>query len=81
MSITSGQPRPVGGIFGSARLVQSRDEDAVDCFLAADDVDKALEVIAAHGGPVVRGAEDTPYGRLAAVTDPTGAGFNLSSVS
>ena len=24
--------------------------------------------------------EDTPYGRLAAVADPTGAGFNLSSV-
>ncbi|WP_408633297.1 VOC family protein [Mycolicibacterium arenosum] len=23
--------------------------------------------------------EDTPYGRLAAVADPTGAGFNLSS--
>ena len=26
------------------------------------------------------GAEDTPYGRLAAVADPTGAGFNLSSL-
>ena len=31
-------------------------------------------------GSVVRGAEDTPYGRLAAVADPTGAGFNLSSL-
>ena len=49
-------------------------------FLAADDVDKTLEDIVEHGGTVVRGAEDTPYGRLAAVTDPTGAGFNLSSV-
>ena len=29
---------------------------------------------------VVRAAEDTPYGRLAAVTDPTGAPFNLSSI-
>jgi predicted enzyme related to lactoylglutathione lyase len=28
----------------------------------------------------VRAAEDTPYGRLAAVTDPTGAAFNLSSL-
>lgn len=26
------------------------------------------------------GAEDTPYGRLAAVADATGAGFNLSSL-
>ena len=33
-----------------------------------------------NGGSVVRGAEDTPYGRLAAVADPTGAGFNLSSL-
>jgi len=30
-------------------------------------------------GSVVRGAEDTPSGRLAAVADPTDAGFNLSS--
>lgn len=49
-------------------------------FLAADDVDKTLEVITEHGGTIVRGAEDTPYGRLAAVTDPTGAAFNLTSV-
>jgi len=31
-------------------------------------------------GSVVRGAEDTPYGRLAAVADHTGASFNLSSL-
>lgn len=49
-------------------------------FLAADEVDKTLEVIADNGGTIVRGAEDTPYGRLAAVTDPTGAAFNLTSV-
>jgi predicted enzyme related to lactoylglutathione lyase len=33
-----------------------------------------------NGGTVIRGAEDSPYGRLAAVADPTGAGFNLSSL-
>ncbi|MDG4665747.1 VOC family protein [Mycobacterium sp. 236(2023)] len=49
-------------------------------FLASDDVDKTVELIVANGGTVERGAEDTPYGRLAAVADPTGAGFNLSSV-
>jgi predicted enzyme related to lactoylglutathione lyase len=37
-------------------------------------------VIADNGGAVVRGAEDTPYGRLAAATDPTGVIFNLSSL-
>lgn len=49
-------------------------------FLGADDVDHTLAVITAHGGTVLREAEDTPYGRLAAAADPTGAVFNLSSL-
>jgi predicted enzyme related to lactoylglutathione lyase len=48
-------------------------------FLGADDVDKTVQLIVANGGSVIRAAEDTPYGRLAAVADPTGAGFNLST--
>lgn len=48
-----------------------------NCFWGSDDVDATIEVITANGGSVVRAAEDTPYGRLAAVTDPTGAAFNL----
>jgi predicted enzyme related to lactoylglutathione lyase len=49
-------------------------------FLGAEDVDKTVEVITANGGTVIRAAEDTPYGRLAAVADPTGAAFNLASL-
>ena len=49
-------------------------------FFGAEDVDKTIELITSLGGAVVRAAEDTPYGRLAAVTDPTGAAFNLSSL-
>ncbi|MGE2729782.1 VOC family protein [Mycolicibacterium vaccae] len=49
-------------------------------FLAADDVDKTVRLVTENGGSVVRAAEDTPYGRLAALTDPTGAAFNLSSI-
>ena len=49
-------------------------------FLGADDVDKTQKLIVDNGGTVIRGAEDTPYGRLAAVADPTGAAFNLSSL-
>lgn len=49
-------------------------------FFGSDDVDKTIELIVANGGSVVRPAEDTPYGRLAAVADPTGAAFNLSSL-
>jgi predicted enzyme related to lactoylglutathione lyase len=50
-------------------------------FLGADDVEKTVELIKDNGGTVIRDAEDTPWGRLAAVADPTGAGFNLSSLN
>ncbi|MGE2833715.1 VOC family protein [Mycobacterium sp. SMC-4] len=49
-------------------------------FLTSDDVDKTVQLVTENGGSVVRPAEDTPYGRLAALADPTGAQFNLSSV-
>jgi uncharacterized protein len=49
-------------------------------FLGSDDVDKTVSLVKENGGSVVRDAEDTPYGRLAAVADPTGAGFNLTSL-
>lgn len=49
-------------------------------FFGAEDVDKTLRVITDNGGAVLRDAEDTPYGRLAAAADPTGAVFNLSSL-
>ncbi|CAJ1579996.1 VOC family protein [[Mycobacterium] wendilense] len=49
-------------------------------FLGAEDVDTTVEAVLARGGSVLRAAEDTPYGRLAAVADPTGAAFNLSSL-
>jgi predicted enzyme related to lactoylglutathione lyase len=49
-------------------------------FLGAEDVDKTVQLVKDNGGSAIRDAEDTPYGRLAAVADPTGAGFNLSSL-
>jgi uncharacterized protein len=42
-----------------------------------DDVDVSLRQVQSLGGAVVMAAEDTPYGRLATVTDPSGAMFKL----
>jgi predicted enzyme related to lactoylglutathione lyase len=42
-----------------------------------DDADETVAKVKALGGSLVMGPEDTPYGRLAAVTDPTGAAFKL----
>jgi hypothetical protein len=46
-------------------------------YFGVDDTDTALARIVELGGSVVQPAEDTPYGRLATATDPTGARFKL----
>jgi predicted enzyme related to lactoylglutathione lyase len=46
-------------------------------YFGVADTDAALSEIVALGGDVVMPAEDTPYGRLAMASDPTGALFRL----
>lgn len=85
----SGQFRYTTALFGDQPLLGVMDgvaflpEDVPSqwsVFFGAEDVDKTLQVIAENGGAVLRGAEDTPYGRLAAAADTTGVIFNLSSL-
>jgi hypothetical protein len=42
-----------------------------------DDADATVAKVKSLGGAVVLDAADTPYGRLATVTDPAGAQFKL----
>ena len=42
-----------------------------------DDVDVTVALARKLGGSLVDGPMDTPYGRMATVTDPTGAQFKL----
>jgi predicted enzyme related to lactoylglutathione lyase len=46
-------------------------------YFAVDDTDAAVAKVVELGGSVVGPALDTPYGRLAAVADPTGARFKV----
>jgi predicted enzyme related to lactoylglutathione lyase len=46
-------------------------------YFGVDDTDAALARISELGGSTVTPAEDTPYGRVASATDPTGAQFKL----
>ncbi|MGH3775639.1 MAG: VOC family protein [Pseudonocardiaceae bacterium] len=46
-------------------------------YFGVDDTDAALARIVDLGGSIVTTAQDTPYGRLAAAADPTGAQFKL----
>jgi predicted enzyme related to lactoylglutathione lyase len=43
----------------------------------ADDVDAAAATAVEHGGSVVDAPEDSPYGRMATLADPTGARFSI----
>jgi predicted enzyme related to lactoylglutathione lyase len=46
-------------------------------YFGVEDTDATLAKIVDLGGSIVMAAEDTPYGRLATATDPTGAQFKL----
>jgi uncharacterized protein len=46
-------------------------------YFAVEDADAAIERAVGLGGTVVVPAEDTPYGRMAQLADPTGAMFKL----
>jgi predicted enzyme related to lactoylglutathione lyase len=46
-------------------------------YFGVENADAASSRITDLGGSIVRPAEDTPYGRLAEATDPTGATFKL----
>lgn len=71
---------PLLGVMDGAAFLPENIPSSWVFFLGAEDVDKTVELISENGGSVIRPAEGTPYGRLAAVADPTGAGFNLSSL-
>jgi uncharacterized protein len=46
-------------------------------YFGSDDVDASLEKVVKLGGTVTQPAEDTPYGRMAAALDSTGAAFKI----
>ncbi|MEZ5322853.1 MAG: VOC family protein [Microthrixaceae bacterium] len=48
-------------------------------YLGCTDVDASAAAVIESGGTLLRPLEDTPYGRIAAVTDPTGAQFCVTS--
>jgi predicted enzyme related to lactoylglutathione lyase len=78
-----GVPPACGGLLGvmdGASFLPDGVPSHWTTFFGAQDVDATLQVITDNGGAVLRAAEDTPYGRLAAATDPTGVVFNLSSL-
>ena len=65
------------GIMDAAGFLPAGAPSAWQIYFQVADVDATLARLQELGGSVLQAAEDTPYGRLAAAADPTGAGFRL----
>ncbi|MCZ2846655.1 VOC family protein [Modestobacter sp. VKM Ac-2978] len=65
--------RPLGGLGG---VVEGLPRGWSNAFSVAD-TDAAVRAVETGGGKVLMPAEDTPYGRVAVVTDPWRAAFSV----
>ncbi|MGX7679319.1 VOC family protein [Jatrophihabitans sp. DSM 45814] len=73
----SAEAAPIGGVGEAAA-----DDDSGPAWLiyfAVDDTDESADEVVKLGGNVIRPAWDTPFGRMAVVSDPGGARFALIS--
>ena len=66
---------PLGGLSG---ITPGLPRGWSTCFSVAS-CDDAVRAVEAGGGKMLMGAEDSPFGRFAVVTDPWGASFSVMS--
>ena len=71
--------RPRAGIMDDATAGMPEEEPRWAVYLGADDADATVERAVSLGATLAMAPEDTPYGRLAVLRDPTGAEFRLQS--
>jgi predicted enzyme related to lactoylglutathione lyase len=67
----------VAGLMDSVSFLPPEVPSHWEVYFDVTDVDGSIATVLELGGTLDRPAEDTPYGRMAAVTDPTGAMFKL----
>ena len=68
-------------IFDAAARLGEDDNSHWVVYWQVDDVDSSLERLVELGGTIHEQAQDSPYGRIATVADPSGAVFKLRSMS
>jgi predicted enzyme related to lactoylglutathione lyase len=64
-----------------AGIMEGGLDHAWDIYIWTDDADATLGRVTELGGSVLRAPEDTPYGRLATLADPTGARIKLMAAN
>ena len=73
--------KEVGGIGAFPGEPDANQRPFWSVYFGSTDTDKSVETATGNGGQVIRPASDSPYGRMAIVTDDQGAVFSLISVS
>ncbi|MEX1080278.1 MAG: VOC family protein [Homoserinimonas sp.] len=67
----------LAGIMEATNLLAEGSPASWQVYFGVDDVDQTLALAESLGGTVIDGADDSPYGRLATLADPTGARFKI----
>lgn len=70
----------VAGMMDSAGFLPAEVPSHWAVYFSVEDTDAAMAKVVQAGGSMIRPPEDTPFGRIADVADPTGALFKLHSM-
>jgi uncharacterized protein len=79
LSVIDDDGQPVAGVMDAAGYLTKADGPRWDVYLSVPDTDKTLALAVELGGQVTQPGTDTPYGRIGAAADPTGAAFKIVS--
>jgi predicted enzyme related to lactoylglutathione lyase len=69
----------VAGLMDSSGFLPAEVPSHWAVYFSVADADEAVTKVVELGGSVLRPPEDTPFGRIADVSDPTGTAFKLHS--
>ncbi|GAA1349586.1 VOC family protein [Falsarthrobacter nasiphocae] len=75
---TFGEPgSPTAGVMDAAAFLPEGVPSHWQIYWGVEDTDAAVELAEKNGGTLLLPAEDSPYGRVAALMDPFGAAFKV----
>ena len=77
LTVLADGDQTLAGIMDASAFLEDDQPDQWVVYLKVTDTDAAVADLTRLGGAVVDPAMDTPFGRMAVVTDPTGAIFKL----
>jgi hypothetical protein len=69
--------QPVAGMFDAEAFLPAAVPTHWAVYFSVDNADEMIQKVLELGGKVIRPAENTPFGRIADVADPTGTPFKL----